>query len=190
MSIRSEKDKLRNKMSGIRNRMGMMEYRTLGDRIFANLFDHTGFLSDDIVALYANIKNEVNTRKLHSFLNTSGATIVYPKVDGKKLVFIKADITDLKPGKFGIPEPNSVWATDIYSIKKIDTIIVPGLAFDTHGNRLGHGGGYYDTALRKFTGDKIGICYDFQLLDYVPTRRGDVKVDRIITDKRLIEILD
>ena len=85
-------------------------------------------------------------------------------------------------GKYNIPEPTTAPYTG-----KIDLTIVPGLAFDAKGNRLGRGGGYYDRFIKKLTHTVlVGVGYDFQLVDEVPAARHDQRVHRIILPSKTI----
>lgn len=87
-------------------------------------------------------------------------------------------------GKVGIPEPT----TPPYE-GEIDLIIVPAVAFDKQGNRLGRGGGYYDRFLKKQShATFIGVGYDFQLVDEVPVRQHDQKMHRIILPSQTIQV--
>ena len=72
--------------------------------------------------------------------------------------------------------------------EKVDVVIFPGAAFDIEGNRIGYGKGYYDKYISKLTYQpyKIGICYDFQLLDEIPSDTHDIKLDKIITEHRTV----
>ena len=92
---------------------------------------------------------------------------------------------DLERGSYGILEPSVVKTADE---KDIDVILVPGLAFDRHGGRMGFGKGYYDRLLETSSAVKIGLCYDFQLFDTIPTESHDVPMDFIITEKEICEI--
>ena len=85
---------------------------------------------------------------------------------------------DLKKGAYGIEEPVGEPFTDYASI---DLAIIPGVAFDVHGNRLGRGKGYYDRLLPRLPHIyKIGICFPFQLLEEVPTEALDVRMDEVL----------
>lgn len=94
------------------------------------------------------------------------------------------NMDDLKKGAYGILEPSVVKTADE---KDIDVILVPGLAFDRHGGRMGFGKGYYDRLLETSSTVKIGLCYDFQLFDTIPTESHDVPMDFIITEKEICE---
>ena len=90
----------------------------------------------------------------------------------------------LKTGVFGILEPSE--DCEAVPESEIDLIIVPGVAFDRQLNRMGRGKGYYDRLLSTLQAPKIGICFDFQLQDTVPTESFDKKMDMIITEKEII----
>ncbi len=89
---------------------------------------------------------------------------------------------DLKTGKFGVPEP----ANPVFAPKKIDLIIVPGIAFDLAGHRLGRGGGFYDRLLPQYQAMRIGICFDFQCLETVPAEPHDCTVDLLVTESQTL----
>jgi 5-formyltetrahydrofolate cyclo-ligase len=97
------------------------------------------------------------------------------------------DGVPLEKSSFGVPEPpddeNLLADND-----KIDLIIVPGLCFDKAKNRLGYGGGFYDRFLKEFPTENIAVCFDEQIYEegFLPADENDVKVGRIITDKRII----
>ena len=86
---------------------------------------------------------------------------------------------DLQAGAFGILEPTGKLFTDY---EKIDVVVVPGMAFDKEGHRLGRGKGYYDRFLAKIRNTyKIGLCFPWQLVDNVPTDEHDILMDEIMT---------
>jgi 5-formyltetrahydrofolate cyclo-ligase len=87
--------------------------------------------------------------------------------------------TDIVTGKFGISEPLA--SCEEIPLDRFDLVLVPGLAFDVKGNRLGRGRGFYDRILSVASGVKCGVAYDFQLLEEVPTEPHDVRVNFVIT---------
>ncbi|RLF88523.1 5-formyltetrahydrofolate cyclo-ligase, partial [Thermococci archaeon] len=94
--------------------------------------------------------------------------------------------SELRPGKFNIMEPREAIDEEV----NLDLIVVPGVAFDESGYRLGFGKGYYDRFLRSFRETtKLGLAYEFQVLEEVPRDEGDIPVDFIITEKRRIDCL-
>jgi 5-formyltetrahydrofolate cyclo-ligase len=112
--------------------------------------------------------------------------LAFPEVDGHLMVFRQCGLEELVEvelfgRKMRVPGQGK-------SIVKPDIIIVPAIAFDRTGNRLGRGGGFYDAYLRNFDGPKIGICKELQLVDELPIEEHDVKVDFVITEKMVSEI--
>lgn len=92
-------------------------------------------------------------------------------------------LDDLSSGKFNIPEPTQ----KTVSLQLIELLLVPGLAFDIYGNRLGRGGGYYDRILNQFNGISIGICSALPLQPNIPTDDWDQAVDYICVGHNIIK---
>ncbi len=132
------------------------------------------------VVLYHSLPDEPSTHTLIDELQQE-KVVLLPRVvnDTEMELRAYAGVDDLKIGAFGILEPCGLLFTDYTSI---DLIIVPGMAFDRAGHRLGRGRGYYDRFLSR-TRDiyKIGVCFPFQLADNVPTEETDVTMDEVIT---------
>jgi len=93
--------------------------------------------------------------------------------------------TDLVAGKFGVREPAAQCAA--MPLNQLDLVLVPGLAFDRFGSRLGRGRGFYDRLLREVSGVKCGICYQGQLLESLPTEGHDVSVNFIVTPNECLK---
>ena len=132
-----------------------------------------------IVLAYYSLPDEVNTHQLIDELVAEGKTVLLPKVlDGETMELRRyTGRQDLSEGSFHIMEPVGEPFSD-YS--KIDLSLIPGMAFDAHGHRLGRGKGYYDRFLRAMSVRTIGVCFDFQRVDVVPTDENDVAVDEVI----------
>lgn len=114
-------------------------------------------------------------------------TVIVPKVVHHEIEpSVIIDFDNLVPsGKFKIPEP--IEAMKI-AYKNIDLILVPGIAFDKEGHRIGYGFGYYDRFLRRVPkAIKIGLAFDLQIVDKIPREMHDVPVDLIVTEERVIE---
>jgi len=94
--------------------------------------------------------------------------------------------TDIAAGKFGIREP-SAGCPEI-SLNVLDLILVPGIAFDWHGHRLGRGKGYYDRLLANGHGLKCGVAFDGQMVKKIPAETHDVRMDFIVTPTRLVKV--
>jgi len=108
-------------------------------------------------------------------------TIFLPVVEGNDLnLHPYKGKHSLQCGAFGIMEPER---EEPCSMEQIDLMIVPGIAFDRQCNRLGRGKGYYDRLLTTLSIPKIGLCYNFQLVDEIPMESFDIPMDIIVTDK-------
>jgi 5-formyltetrahydrofolate cyclo-ligase len=121
-----------------------------------------------------------------------GKRVVLPKVaaDRHALVLYEIkDVTELISGYMGIPEPP---AQDkrLADLDETGIVIVPGAGFDLSGNRLGYGAGYYDILLsnKKKEVPIIALAYEEQIVDSIPAEEHDIKVDMLVTDKRVLRI--
>ncbi len=124
------------------------------------------------------MKDEVHT---HDFIErwSGEKRIVLPVVVGDELELrLYTGPQDLVVGSYGIAEPVGTLFTEYSSI---DLVIVPGLAFDKAGRRLGRGKGYYDKLLPHIAAPKLGICFPFQLVEEVPAEAFDFRMDGVIT---------
>lgn len=130
--------------------------------------------------LYHSLPDEVDT---HGFIRrwSDRKRILLPVVIGNELELrVYTDEEHLTKGAFHIDEPTGTPFTDY---GQIDLAVIPGVAFDRQGNRLGRGKGYYDRLLPRIpTAYKIGLCFHFQLLDEIPAEAHDVRMDEIISN--------
>ncbi|MCG2709924.1 MAG: 5-formyltetrahydrofolate cyclo-ligase [Thermodesulfovibrionales bacterium] len=149
------------------------------------------FTDAKTIFFYASFRSEVDTIEMIKISLSHGKQIILPRVDkeNKKLLLYKIkDINELAQGYMGILEP-SVSEGKLTGLDDIDLIIIPGAAFDVSGNRLGYGAGFYDRLLAGIK-KKIPIiapAYEEQIVDDIPSEPHDIKVDKIVTDKRVIE---
>ena len=136
-----------------------------------------------IVALYKNLKSEVDTNLLIEYSIRLGKTIVLPKITNETMEFYKIDSINeqLIKSKFGVEEPSGE-KDNLINKENIDLIIVPGVCFDKEKNRMGFGKGYYDKYLENSNLITIGICFSEQILDKLPVTANDIKMEQIITD--------
>ena len=145
--------------------------------ILRKLAQHLRFMEAERVMLYASLPDEVQTL---SFLETwrHRKTVILPTVVGDDIIPVElAENVEFAEGDFHIPEPQNHPYTGDF-----DLIVVPGMAFDKAGHRLGRGKGYYDRFLSQhpqvYT---IGLCFDFQLLPEVPFEPHDCLINDVIT---------
>lgn len=136
------------------------------------------FVKAKRIMMYYPIHNEIDLRELITL--APDKQFFLPVTHHKSIEVRAYDAqTEMKRGKYGIPEPQ----TDTYK-GKLDLILVPGVAFDKEGHRMGRGGGYYDRFLRRFCRTpKIGVAYRFQRVKRVPTTWNDIKMDKLIINK-------
>lgn len=127
--------------------------------------------------LYHSLPDEVDTRQLLSDALVRSVRVVLPVVCGDHLQLRLYDGHTL-PGPFGIEEPQGPLFTD-YS--QLDVAVIPGMAFDCCGHRLGRGKGYYDRLLPLISCPKIGLCFSFQLVDSIPTEPHDIAMDAVVS---------
>ncbi|MDE6692395.1 MAG: 5-formyltetrahydrofolate cyclo-ligase, partial [Muribaculaceae bacterium] len=151
---------------------------------FEILARHASFMMDEHILLYHSLPDELSSR---SFIEKwAGRKHFYlPRVNGVNLEILPYDRSTLSLGAFHIEEPQGNETADI---NDIELIIVPGVAYDREGNRVGRGKGYYDRLLATSKATKIGMAYDFQLVDEIDAEPHDIKVDFVITDKGSITI--
>lgn len=136
---------------------------------------------------YIGIGYEIKTTKIIEKLLREGKCVCVPLCYGSgKMDAIKiTSLDDLHPGRYGIPEPPA--NGEKASPSNIDAIIVPGVAFDKEGRRLGRGGGYYDRFMESaINAKKIALCREINLIDEVPCEEHDESVDIIVTEKKVI----
>lgn len=155
-------------------------------RIFASLRAFPPFSRAKAVLCYVSTGSEADTRLILTAALEEGKNVFVPRCasEGRMDFFRIADLSDLRPGKFGILEPE-----DRAALRWTDgdaLCLVPGLGFTESGARIGYGGGYYDRFLLEKNVLQIGLCYDFQILPAVPEEAHDVRMDWIVTDTRII----
>ena len=154
------------------------QLQAYSDDLRLHLLHHPKVIQAHTLLLYHSLRDEVDTRKLIDTLLQQGKTILLPKVisDTQMTIHPYYGKHSLCQGAYGILEPN----TPAINIQHIPLTIIPGIAFDATGNRLGRGKGYYDRLLKTIDTYKLGICFPFQLIPTVPTSHNDVLMDEVI----------
>ncbi len=137
---------------------------------------------------YISYNGEVHTHDLIKEAYHFNKTVYVPisNTTNHTLTISKlTDFNDLIPSSYGILEPKKE-KQQLIAADRIDLIIVPGVAFDRSGNRIGQGGGYYDWLLKHSKATSIALAFDFQILDRIPTKDHDQPVDIIVTETEVI----
>lgn len=163
------KTDLRQRILAIRDALDPAKRREKSRAIMAKLFSLDTFQYAEAIMLYVSFGSEVETQKGIQKVIKMG-----------KRVFIPDAVGVLEVGRGGIKRGNP---------GEIDLVIVPGIAFDFLGNRLGYGTGWYDKFLRRLKpgADLIGVAFEEQLVDTIPNEHHDIRVHQIVTEARVID---
>ncbi len=137
------------------------------------------------VMAFSSFGSEVDTRPVLERLLAEGRVVVLPRVEGGRIVPVELrPDSRLTPASFGALEPEG----DPIPPEAIEAVVVPGLAFDRHGYRVGYGGGFYDRFLPLLRDEvpRVGVCFALQLVEEVPHGPGDVPVGLVVTQEEVI----
>jgi len=168
-----------------RRALASERYRALSLAAQQQLLAIDEFAEAGVVGLYSPVRGEVDTRLLLDAVAAAGKCLVYPRVCGDDLEFVELRTgAELCSGSFGVLEPSG---DRLVPLSRIDFLVVPGVAFDRRGHRLGYGKGYYDRALQN-EGDRpllAGLGFTFQVVDRLPAQQHDVQLQLLATDSGL-----
>ncbi|GAA6529173.1 MAG: 5-formyltetrahydrofolate cyclo-ligase [Prevotella sp.] len=145
------------------------------------ILHHPKIKAASTLLLYAALPDEVETQEILDSLVKGGKMILLPAVINQEELELRRyeNVQNLQKGAYQIQEPVGM---PFDHLEQVDVAVIPGMAFDCSGNRLGRGKGYYDRLLRKMPHCyKIGICFDFQKFRHIPSDPYDIKMDEIIT---------
>ena len=185
--LQIKKDKIRKEILEKRNILSDKDINKKSDLIIKNLASYIENVQN--IMIFMDMKTEVKITKLLE---------LYPKKNffiskitnskNREMKINKYNKNELILHKFGYYESSS---NDFYDEEILDIVIVPALAFDSKKNRIGFGGGYYDTFLEKVRQKNnkalfIGVCYDFQIIDNIPTEKHDVTLDFVVSENKII----
>lgn len=181
-----EKEEIRERLLKALKDQDKKQRKEKNCKIKQKLLEHPVFKKATTVMFYISEDIEVDTKDLIKEAQRQEKKVVVPITDVSRNNLIASLLIDydkeLTKGPYGILEPKSFFARPV-SLKMINLVIVPGIAFDKKGNRLGHGTGYYDRFLSKFSKDvpTIGLAFDFQIVDSLPSFSHDINVTEIIS---------
>jgi len=184
-----DKKELRKRMLALRRALTRQEVKARSDRVLSRLLAGGLLSGPKTAALYAAADGEVLTRPLHDRLRERGALVVLPRVRGAgpEIDFYPAGDWDrLELSPLGIPEPRP--DGEPVDPAAFDLVITPGVAFDRSGARLGYGMGCYDRTLQRTRPEtpRVGIAYDFQVVERLPVEPHDVPLTHIVTESVII----
>ena len=180
-----EKERIRNKVKTQKSLLTAAEKLKAAAEVFEQLENMAAFVLADNILLYHSLPDELST---HEFIERwhDRKRFFLPRVNGIDLDILPYNESRLSLGAFHIEEPQG---NNTVNLDEIEMIVVPGVAFDRSGNRVGRGKGYYDRLLAKSKAVKIGVGYDFQMVNEdIETEAHDIKVDIVITQSRTYRI--
>lgn len=179
-----KKEEIRRRIKAQKALLNDQERQTAADEVFNRLERLVAFMMADNILMYHSLPDELSTL---SFIDKwhDRKKFFLPRVNGVNLDILPYDRSRLSLGAFHIEEPEG---DDVRDISEIEMVVVPAVAYDRHGNRVGRGKGYYDRLLADTRALKVGVAYDFQLVDDIDTDTHDVGVDMVITDKSVIVV--
>ncbi|MCK4436449.1 5-formyltetrahydrofolate cyclo-ligase [bacterium] len=189
-----EKNRLRKEMLGRRSSLSLQAVIEKSNLIRKNLFALPQFEVAKVVMFYVAKDNEVRTGEMIKESLRMGKTVAVPITRVKERNLVPSLLTDydleLAPGTYRILEPKEEYIRPI-SPQEIDLVIVPAVAFDHRGSRLGFGGGFYDNFLRQVPPKtiRIGLAFQLQMVEGLPSQEKDERVNIIVTEEGVLILL-
>ena len=159
----------------------------MSQEIATRFLSSVPYAAASTLALYCSIRSEVATAGIFAAAYRAGKRVLYPRTVGTTLEFIAVESLEaLEASRFGICEPRSGEAVPLV---KIDLIVLPAVAFDGSGIRLGYGLGCYDRALAAVERPTlVGLAYDFQVVAALPREEHDIPVDFVVTERKILSM--
>jgi 5-formyltetrahydrofolate cyclo-ligase len=150
-----------------------------------------GYAAAQTILFYISVRNEVDTRDLLDKALAAGRQVVVPYCENGELHLVRLlGRDDLEIGAHNIPEPSLALRGDParqVAPEQVDLALIPGVAFDTLGYRLGHGAGYYDKLLARMRPDaaRVGLAFECQIVDELPIEPHDMPMDYVVTESTI-----
>ena len=186
------KGELRKNILLARKSMPDLEVAQKSQLILEKVLTLSEYSSAKVIMLYLDFRNEVATGDLVHKALAAGKRVLIPITDIKNTALLPSEIInypeDITEGTWGIPEAKKEAVRPVDPIE-IDMVIVPGVAFDTKGNRLGYGGGFYDRFLLRTKPDTtfVALAFELQIKDQVYPEKHDHPVHYVISEERVIK---
>jgi 5-formyltetrahydrofolate cyclo-ligase len=187
VDVAAEKRDLRIRMRRLRGSIPPQERERLGGLIAERLLALDALATARTVLVYDSFGSEVPTRIVLEGLRRRGAGLLLPYLEGDRMEAAEAGaLEDLRESGYGPREPATKLPVDP---REVEAVLVPGLAFDGAGRRLGYGGGSFDRYLERLpeAATRIGLAFGVQLLDEVPADEGDETVDMVVTEHGVVD---
>lgn len=177
-----DKHEIRKRMKSLRSMLLDSEKLDFAESVFAQLESTPAFMVANHILMYHSLPDELPTRRFLAKWKDR-KKFYLPRVNGVNLEILPYEESRVELGAFQIEEPTG---NDCVNCSDIEVIVVPGVAYDRNGNRLGRGKGFYDRLLENYKGYKIGVGYPFQVLESLPVDEHDVKMDMVISSDECI----
>ena len=186
--VHESKTQIYNRMLATRDEMKPEDVENLSAQIESRVVGMHEFRTALRAGLYAAYKNEVRTDQIFIEGDKHRKEIYYPAIDtesGGLSYFRVMDLDELLRIDEGFHEPNSL-QSKLRTLDNLDVLIVPGVAFDLKGKRMGFRQGFYTNCLKSFRGKRVALAYEFQIVPELPTAIKDRTIDWIVTENRVI----
>jgi 5-formyltetrahydrofolate cyclo-ligase len=188
--VQKTKEALRKTLKDELSNVSERQRKEASERVLQLLTLHSLWKRSSTVLFFYPLQDEIDISPLMKAGLAEGKTIALPRYDPSNESYIPCQITnrsdEMCRGRFGIGEPTL--QCPVIPPNQLDLILVPGLAFDLSGRRLGRGFGFYDRLLTAVSGTRVGVSYHFQLRPELPWEAHDIGVDCILTPERLIVV--
>ncbi len=191
-SLCEQKQRIRREMLEQRNDLPALEVLKRSNQVLDRLYGMPIFRNATVVLSYISFGTEVNTHGcIRMLLADDAKQVLVPVVasrDERTLVLSELHAwNELSTGAYGILEPREEHVRR-RSPGAVDLALIPGLAFDRRGTRIGYGGGYYDVLLQHLGGSTVALAYAFQVVEMLPEEPHDVRVDAVVTENGVVSM--
>lgn len=193
MEYFSTKKILRKEILEKRDNIDIDKKEKMDEAIINRFYESKYYKEAKKIFIYISFGSEINTREIINVALKENKKIYVPRTELKTKVMDAVEISslsNLKESSYGILEP--LKEEECIDPNELDLIVVPGVAFDRNGGRMGYGAGFYDIYFKKITKEnvkkitKLALAYDMQVIEIVPMNEDDIPVDYIITEKEFI----
>lgn len=182
------KQALRRRLRAARVELPPRVAAELGEAVCARVLGLPAFVAARALVAYCPVENEVDPGALVAAALAAGKAVYYPRRTAGDLEFLESGPTDLAPGPCAIPEPRDGMPLSSATGEGV-VFLVPGIAFDPRGVRLGRGAGYYDRGLARHPhAARVGLAYEMQVVPTLPEATWDVRMDAVVTEARVLAV--
>lgn len=190
--IHKKKRELRKKVQEVRDNLDPERRQLLSSEIGENLWSIPEFSQAETLLFFLSFRSEVDTKPMILRALEEKKAVCVPCTDMETKAMMASHIMnldgDLRMGNYNILEPREECLRPV-SPERIDVVLMPGVAFDLTGGRLGYGGGYYDRFLERCSPRclLIALAFELQIVEHVPCADHDIHIHKIVTEKRVID---